>query len=213
MTAVVIIGGGPGGYEAALVARQLFLQAAGFGQVGEQDQLPRLVFQAADGNRQTPAVPQRDLVAVVGTRREGTLDDITPALVQQRLAQQLLGHRIDLADHTLTVDDPDATGQKVEHLAQAPRQTLLLGQLLQALLAGHDQLARQLGDPLLEQLPRGIQLPGQAREQRLRGGSRRGRSKGNGVVGHGDFHTASVGKPTRCRCGSKGRAGRPKGPP
>ena len=106
------------------MAGQLVLQAAGFGQVVEQHQLPGLGIERARCDGQPPAVTQRDFMAVILARGEAAGDHLAPELTDQWLAQQLACRRVGLAHIPLIVDDDHPAGQQVEQVLQTIGQAL-----------------------------------------------------------------------------------------
>ena len=144
------------------MARQLILQPARFGHVGEQYQLPRLAAQRAGGQRNPPPVGERYLMAVVAPRGEAACDDVAPQLVLQRLAQELNGNRIGFAHDAMPVEHHHATGKQIEQAAQPLGQPLFFIQLAQTQRAGGVQLTFErghaCGHPLLSGVQLGLQL-------------------------------------------------------
>ena len=130
---------------------ELILQAPGFCQVVEQYQLAGLGIQRAGGNRQTPPVFKRHLMAVIFAGSEAAGDYMAPQLALQRQAKQLAGGRVGLAHPAAIINDDDPARQQIKEVLQAVGQPFFLGQLRHALGADKRQLAFKLADPGFEQ--------------------------------------------------------------
>ncbi len=139
---------------------QVLLQAAGFRLVGQQNDLPRLILQGPGGQADAAAVLQGNFMAIVQARRKALLDDVAPELAFQRFAQQLDGGRVAMGHLPLAVEHHHAAGQQLQQVLQAAGDTLLLGDLLQALVIGHLDFAGQLGHAVLQQQVGIVQIRG-----------------------------------------------------
>ncbi len=129
---------------------QLRLELPRFSQIGQQDQLTRLILHGTDLNADPATILQGHLMAIIVTGCETAADYVNPALALQRLAQQGNGGRVALADSAMLVQHHHTRRQGIEQGRQAICQLLFLLQLLLALPRFIRQLTRQLVHPRLE---------------------------------------------------------------
>ncbi len=89
-------------------------------------------------------------MAVVLARREAAGNHLAPEHPDQRLAEQLSGDRVGLANQALAVDHHHPAGQQIEQALQALGEQLLFRQFLHALGADQFQLTSELIDARLQ---------------------------------------------------------------